>query len=137
MKKAVFLDTSFLIALISRTDAFHKKAIHLSRELRLHKTKIVTSWAIVIELGNVLAKPQHRQVANRLIESLLNDSEVEVIPISDDLCIKAWQLYKKRADKKWGMTDCTSFVVMAEHEIKEVLTADEDFKQAGFIPLLG
>jgi hypothetical protein len=38
--------------------------------------------------------------------------------------------------KEWGLTDCISFVVMEARGIRDALTADEHFKQAGFRPLL-
>ena len=36
------------------------------------------------------------------------------------------------ADKNWLLPDCTSFVVMRDHELTEALTADRHFEQAGF-----
>jgi predicted nucleic acid-binding protein len=45
-------------------------------------------------------------------------------------------LYRKHADKEWGLTDCLSFVVMTRRGLTEALTADEHFRQAGFRPLL-
>jgi len=41
-----------------------------------------------------------------------------------------------RADKDWSVTDCVSFVVMEQHGMKEALTADHHFAQAGFHALL-
>jgi predicted nucleic acid-binding protein len=41
-----------------------------------------------------------------------------------------------RPDKDWSLTDCTSFVVMENENIKEALTADRHFEQAGFTALL-
>jgi predicted nucleic acid-binding protein len=49
---------------------------------------------------------------------------------------RAFQLFSDRADKEWGLTDCVSFVVMADRGTREALTADEHFQQAGFVPLL-
>ncbi len=44
-------------------------------------------------------------------------------------------VYEKYADKTWGMVDCISFVLMWEEGIKEALTFDGDFEQAGFIAI--
>ena len=55
---------------------------------------------------------------------------------SRDLLDRALELYHQHADKRWTLTDCTSFVVMREREITKALTADHHFEQAGFVPLL-
>ena len=36
----------------------------------------------------------------------------------------------------WSFTDCLSFVVMQAHELRDALTADAHFEQAGFRALL-
>jgi hypothetical protein len=41
-----------------------------------------------------------------------------------------------RRDKDWPLTDCISFVVMADEEITDALTGDRHFEQAGFVALL-
>jgi len=41
-------------------------------------------------------------------------------------------LYKKYADKEWSLVDCISFIVMRERGIKQALTFDRHFEQAGF-----
>jgi hypothetical protein len=45
-------------------------------------------------------------------------------------------LYSRRSDKEWSLTDCISFVVMQEQGIGEALTGDRHFEQAGFRALL-
>ena len=44
--------------------------------------------------------------------------------------------YEKRGDKEWGLTDCISFIVMDENDLKEAFTTDDHFQQAGFRALL-
>jgi predicted nucleic acid-binding protein len=52
------------------------------------------------------------------------------------LLARGIQFYRERPDKEWSLTDCISFVVMAEKGLSEALTGDRHFEQAGFKPLL-
>ena len=56
--------------------------------------------------------------------------------IDSTLFRRAVDLYRNRPDKKWGLTDCMSFVVMQQENLTDVLTADEHFTQAGFRALM-
>lgn len=49
---------------------------------------------------------------------------------------EAMERYRDRVDKTWGLTDCTSFLIMEQKGIAEALSADRDFQQAGFSALL-
>ncbi len=57
------------------------------------------------------------------------------MPDSDRLYRRGLDLYAQRADKGWSLTDCISFVVMAEEGLREALTGDRHFAQAGYVPL--
>jgi predicted nucleic acid-binding protein len=48
----------------------------------------------------------------------------------------AKMLLRKRADHAYSFTDCASFVVMRELVLRQVLTSDRHFKEAGFEVLL-
>lgn len=69
-------------------------------------------------------------------EYLVADPRVEIVPLTEALYSQALILFRARPDKKWGLTDCISFVVMHERGIADALTTDEDFEQAGFRALL-
>jgi uncharacterized protein len=56
--------------------------------------------------------------------------------LSDQLFEEALKLYSSRPDKEWGLPDCISFVVMRTRGVKDALTADEHFQQAGFRAVL-
>jgi uncharacterized protein len=132
----VFLDTSFAIALSSQTDRNHLQAIELASQLELHKTRLVTTQAILLEIGNALSKQRYRLAAIQLLESLETDRNVEIMLLTSDLYYQAFNLFKQRQDKEWGLVDCISFIVMQERGITEALTADTHFQQAGFRALL-
>jgi hypothetical protein len=133
---SVFLDTAYAIALASTTDAHHRQALALADELEAKGTHMVTTWGVLLEIGNALSKVQYRSAALQLLSSLQHDAHVEIVPLSDPLLQRAMTLYAERPDKEWGLTDCISFVVMEERGIQDALTADEHFTQAGFRPLL-
>ena len=45
---------------------------------------------------------------------------------------KARNLFFRYRDKTYSLTDCTSFVVMQELKLKQVLTTDAHFRQMSF-----
>lgn len=132
----VFLDTSFAIALSSQTDQNHLQAVELAGQLELHKTRLVTTQAILLEIGNALSRQRYRIAAIQLLESLEIDRNVEIVLLTNDLYRQAFNLFKQRQDKEWGLVDCISFIVMQERGITDALTADAHFQQAGFRALL-
>jgi len=136
VRDEVFLDTSYAIALAARSDLLHSQAVSLARELETRRTRIVTTQAILLEIGNALSKKRYRTAAAHLISSLLTDPIVTVLPLTQELFTEAFELYRNRPDKDWGLVDCTSFATMTSLDIGEALTADEHFIQAAFQALL-
>lgn len=132
----VFLDTSYAVALSARTDENHERAVQLAEQLEAADAYIVTTRAILLEIGNALSKLRHRTAAVRLLTALENDLKVEIVAASDELYLRAFEMYRDRSDKEWGLIDCMSFVVMSDQGLTEALTADNHFHQAGFRVLL-
>lgn len=136
MKAEVFLDTAYAIALSSPNDRFHQRAVQLANELKSAGTRLVTTRAILLEIGNALSKQRFRRAAVMLLNSLETDLRVEIIPLTEPLYARALQLYRERPDKEWALTDCVSFIVMEDRGIEEDLTTDEHFQQARFHALM-
>lgn len=59
-----------------------------------------------------------------------------VVPASNDLFQRGVALYRDRSDKDWPLTDCISFAVMEERSLRDALTGDAHFRQAGLNTLL-
>jgi predicted nucleic acid-binding protein len=134
MKNEIFLDSAFAIALSSKTDTYHDKALQISENL--DETVLVTTRAILLEIGNALSKLPYRKACVELLNSMETDENVLIIPVSDELYTKGLTLFAKRTDKEWGLIDCISFVVMQERDIDQALTTDTHFQQAGFHALM-
>lgn len=136
MDTEVFLDTAYAIALANSKDDFHAKAIQLAQQLRVEKTKLVTTRAVLLEIGNALSSQRFRTAAVQLLDALEADPTVGIVPITDGLYAQALTVYRTRPDKEWGLVDCLSFGVMRERRLSEALTTDMHFQQAGYRVLL-
>ncbi len=99
----VFLDTSFAIALSSVTDQNHVRAVKLANQIETNKTLLVTTQAILLEIGNALSKQKYRAAAIQLLESLQIDPSVEIVLFTNSLYKSAFNLFKQREDKEWGL----------------------------------
>jgi uncharacterized protein len=131
--KPVFADTSFYLAAVNPRDALHRAATELAKKLR---GPVVTTEYVLIEIGNWLARTGDRPVFLGLIEQVRADRETTIVPASTALFERGLDLYSRRLDKDWSLTDCISFVVMRESRLDDALTADHHFEQAGFRVLL-
>lgn len=136
MKDEVFLDASYVIALSAPTDEHHDRAGELAEQMETEETRLVTTRAVLLEIGNALSRMRYRRAAVELLDALENDPGVEIVPVTEQLYKTAFGLYRDRPDKEWGITDCLSFVVMEDRGLTESLTADDHFRQAGFRALL-
>jgi predicted nucleic acid-binding protein len=135
----IFLDTSFAIASLAAgialsaiTDQNHTRAVELAEQIESQNSYLVTTQAILLEIGNALSKQRYRTAAIQLLESLESDPNVEIVPLTNELYNAAFQLFRSRQDKEWGLVDCISCIVMQNRGITDVLTADEHFNQMGF-----
>lgn len=136
MMAEVFLDTAYAIALSSRNDLFHRQAVLLADQLGASGTHLITTRAVLLEIGNALSKQRYRSAAVRLLDALEADPNVEILLLSEQLYLRALRVFRERPDKEWGLTDCISFLVMQDRGIIEALTTDEHFQQAGFRALM-
>ena len=132
--KRVFADTHFFIALLSERDAAHEAAVKVQQEATLREA-VTTSW-VLVELADGMNLPGERETCAAFIEQLRDRPDTRVIPVSEELLWRGFALYKSRRDKEWSLTDCISFIVMADEGLTDALTGDHHFEQAGFTKLL-
>lgn len=132
----VFLDTAYAIAIASPSDEFHARAKQLAIWIESSKISVVTTRAVLLEVGNALSKRRLRQKAVEILTLIENDSAVEIVSLTDDLYVSALSLFQSRTDKEWGLVDCVSCIAMQARGIEWALTADRHFQQMGFRALL-
>jgi hypothetical protein len=97
---------------------------------------IVTTEFVLLELGNACARAEDHADFLALVAGMRASRRVRILPLDSRLFNRGLERMASRPDKDWSLTDCISFVVMEDHDIKEALTADRHFEQAGFTALL-
>ena len=131
--RPIFADTFYYLALTSRNDAFHGRAVSLAQNLRV--PVLTTAW-VITELADALAGTHRRGAFLLLLEGIRNDPDVTVLEPEASLYEEGLALYAQRPDKDWSLTDCISFVAMHRWGLAAALTADQHFQQAGYRALL-
>lgn len=131
--KTVFADTYYFLALLNAADHAHHKSVAFTSD---HRGRLLTTEWVMIELADALASsPRGRAEFLSTRADLIADGGVTMIPCNQALLEAGIELYSRRADKQWSLTDCISFVVMKREGIAEALTGDHHFEQAGFVAL--
>jgi len=132
--KVVFADTGYWVAVLDPQDDLNAKARATSSNLG--KTRILTTEMVLDELLAALSGLPERAFAIRGVDAIRTNPNVEVVPQTSIQFREAFELYKRRNDKEWSLTDCASFEIMKARGISEALAHDHHFEQAGFKALL-
>lgn len=131
--KAVFADTSFYVALLSPRDTHHVRAESIARTIQ---GPVVTTKYVLLEVATFFSAAAQRATILELLRILESDPATTIVAASADLWQRGLSLFADQTDKGWSLTDCISFVVMHDLELREALTTDHHFEQAGFVALL-
>jgi predicted nucleic acid-binding protein len=127
-----FLDTSFLYALEDASDLHHEDSLVIWKTiLKNHPRFILTSY-IFDETATLLQSKLGYDKAYDVGSRLLQSNLVELVHVTPDIFQDAWAYFCKNKDKGYSFTDCVSFAVMGRLNIKNALTFDRHFRQAGF-----
>ena len=74
-----------LLFLILVTNFIRTKAEELAEQMERDSTKIITTRAVLLEIGNALGKQSYRAGAVALLQALEADVNVEIMPLTEDL----------------------------------------------------
>jgi uncharacterized protein len=134
--KIVFVDSFYWIGLINPKDQWHSITVEARKSYAL--AKFLTTEAVLIEVLNYFSTydARFRLISSQVTRTILDDPDIEVLPINSSLFLSGLNLYEQRLDKGYSMVDCISMIAMKNRDISEVLTHDKHFSQEGFNILL-
>jgi uncharacterized protein len=129
---AVFVDTAYLVALLNQRDRWHAHARALAQAWAKAKTPLLTTDAVLIELGNFFCKSPLRPRIVPAIRQIRGTEGWTVVPTTSELTERGEERYADHEDKHWSLTDCLSMEAMTDEGCDTIATTDDHFSQAGF-----
>jgi predicted nucleic acid-binding protein len=133
VKPPVFLDTGAIYALADVKDIDHA-AVRAIYDDQQHT--FVLHDLILVEAFSLLTKRLHKQAAFRTVEAFRLSTRVVKTSLTPDLLEAGWKRCRRFADKEWDWVDCVSFELMERRGVREALSFDRHFAQAGFTLLI-
>ncbi|MDP3111866.1 MAG: PIN domain-containing protein [Thermodesulfovibrionales bacterium] len=134
MKKA-FFDTWAWVAIAHEDDNHHKEANSFYKKFLISKGLPVTTDYVLAETITLLRARLDFGDAEVFMDTLIlaaKEGKIMLERIDDRRWTKAWEMSKKYHDKPYiSFFDFTSFVVMKEVNVLDVLTADKHFEDIG------
>ena len=132
----VFADTFYWLAISSPTDQWRESVLKIVATIE--NLSLVTTEEVLTEfLAGMAGRGDYqRSLAIRMVRSILTDEEVTVLPQTHETFLDGLDLYERRVDKGYSLTDCISMNACRQETITEVLTSDHHFAQEGFIVLI-
>lgn len=130
----VFADSSFLIGLFDANDQW--SSVSQTIAVQLADAQLILTDGVLHEfLNHVSRRTNYRRVEAAILVSEWRagtDDRYIVVAQTQQQLEQGLALYRERPDKSYSLTDCVSMIVMEELRIREVVTFDGDFRQAGF-----
>jgi uncharacterized protein len=132
MNKKIFVDTGAWFAIADKHDQFHRKASEYIKRLIENSSSLITSNLVVHETAMLLSRKISKETASHFLQTIYNDNDVEVIHCNEAVEKEAYKIFHHYSEQDFSITDCSSFVLMKELEIKSAFTFDKHFKTMHF-----
>jgi uncharacterized protein len=130
--KALFVDTAGWMACADAADPAHARAMTARDRWLERKGVLVITDYVIDETLTLIRFRLGLAAAEAWWKQIEGSARLQWELITPERAEKARALFFRYTDKDFSFTDCTSFVVMQQLKLKQVLTTDRHFKQIGF-----
>jgi len=134
--EAAFADASFFFALAAKRDLAHAAAASTFARLLRAQRRIVTTDYVVDEALTLIKARTNATISLQLLDRIEMSGTIVIESVNPQRFDAAKAFFRKHADHDYSFTDCTSFVLMRELKLRDALTTDAHFVEAGFRALL-
>ncbi len=133
--KGLFVDTAGWVACADVVEPVHKRAAAARDRWLEEGGVLVTTDYVADETLTLLRLRFGLKVAEAWWRQVDGSLRLRWEFVSLARADRAREMFFRFADKAFSFTDCTSFVIMRELKLREALTTDRHFAQAGFLTL--
>jgi len=135
--KPLFVDTAGWMACSDSADPAHEASCRARDEALASGRLLVTTDYVADETLTLLRTRLSLKIAESWWRQVEGSSRLRWVAIDPERAEKARGAFFRQRDKGYSFTDCTSFVVMQELRLRQAMTTDHHFAQAGFEVLPG
>jgi predicted nucleic acid-binding protein len=131
----IFVDTSAWKAFYDEEDDQHDEARSFMKAVGAKEVPVrtlVTSDYIMDETLTLIRFAHSHSRAVEFANAVSSSRAIRVVFVGEEIFNNALELFTKRADKPWSLTDCVSFALMKRLELTTAFAFDPHFQQAGF-----
>jgi predicted nucleic acid-binding protein len=126
-----FVDTSAIVALLSRADTHHADAVAVWTKLLGEGGRLLTTDLVLVEAVIAVRARAGFDLSVQAGERLMVEP-FEMIWVGPELMHEAWRLYRRYRDHTLSLCDCVSFAAMRQRRVRVAFTYDADFEAVGF-----
>jgi predicted nucleic acid-binding protein len=127
-QRLIMVDTSAIYALLDRSDKNHPRAVQILQNIQRKNKDILLTNFILAECHALLLSKLGAEIAREWLKN--NIWPVISVTETDEEMAKV--IILGYTDKKFSLTDATTFAVMKRLQIDEVFSFDRHFTQFGF-----
>lgn len=125
----IFVDTSFLIALLIKTDSHHEKALKIAESI--HERKVINSTVLNETLNAFTGKGG--KIGEELYQIIEEMFDIEYLNQADHE--HAMEIYL-HFDSSINFSDCTILSTMIRNKIDKIISFDSDFEKVKGIKII-
>jgi predicted nucleic acid-binding protein len=132
-----FADTSWWVAWALPDDGRHADALALAGALG-GREGVLTTNLVVGEAWTFLRRRDGHRTATAFLDAVMALQEANRLVVHGVTASQeeaAWLWLRRHDERPYSFVDATSFQVMRESRLREVLAFDGDFSAAGFVEL--
>lgn len=127
----IFIDSDAFIALYSKNDIHHKKALNLAKKLKKEKTPLITSWDVIDETATKLSFYLTKKISLNFLKTIIQ-GRITLVSPDEEVLKKAIKIFAKQKSKRVSFTDCTNMAIAKTKEIKTFFSFDKHYLDNGF-----